>query len=264
MVVIDSHCHVSDVWYEPVETLLFQMDRNGVDGAVLIQILGQFDNRYQQDCLRRYPGRFASVVMVNVAEPTAIGELRRLAEDGASGVRLRPTARSVGDDPMAIWRTAADLGLSVSCPGSSADFASPEFVEMLASLPELCVVVEHLGSASRPDADAAQAEQRRAALRNLASLPNVYVKLPGLGEFAQRASPPDAFPFVRPIPDYLDFVYDLFGPERLMWGSDFPPVAAREGYARALSLCRSLFMSRPEAARELIFGEVAARVFPLR
>src|SRR5579864_1391260 len=116
MVVIDSHCHVSDLWYEPVETLLFQMDRNGVDGAVLIQILGQFDNGYQQDCLRRYPGRFASVVMVNVAEPTAIGELRRLAEDGASGVRLRPTARSVGDDPMAIWRTAADLGLSVSCP----------------------------------------------------------------------------------------------------------------------------------------------------
>ena len=67
MVVIDTHCHASDIWYEPVETLLFEMDRNGVDAAVLIQINGQTDNSYQEECLRRYPGRFASVVSVDHA-----------------------------------------------------------------------------------------------------------------------------------------------------------------------------------------------------
>ena len=40
MVIVDTHCHVSPYWYEPVETLLHQMNSNGVDKAVLIQ-LGQ-------------------------------------------------------------------------------------------------------------------------------------------------------------------------------------------------------------------------------
>ncbi len=48
MTIVDSHCHVSPVWYEPVETLLFQMDRNEVAQAVLVQMLGQYDNAYQQ------------------------------------------------------------------------------------------------------------------------------------------------------------------------------------------------------------------------
>ena len=34
MPIVDTHCHVSQVYYEPVETLLFQMDRAGVDHAV--------------------------------------------------------------------------------------------------------------------------------------------------------------------------------------------------------------------------------------
>ena len=38
MVVVDTHCHVSPYWYEPVETLLYQMTTNGVDQAVLIQM----------------------------------------------------------------------------------------------------------------------------------------------------------------------------------------------------------------------------------
>ena len=46
MVIVDTHCHVSPYWYKPVETLLHQMNSNGVDKAVLIQ-LGQvriYDN----------------------------------------------------------------------------------------------------------------------------------------------------------------------------------------------------------------------------
>ena len=41
MRIVDSHCHVSPVWYEPVESLLFHLDRNGVELAVLIQMNGQ-------------------------------------------------------------------------------------------------------------------------------------------------------------------------------------------------------------------------------
>ena len=72
MVIIDSHCHACEGWYEPVESLLFQMDRNKVEKAILIQIRGQFDNAYQTACTRKYPGRFASVVVVWEQERTNI------------------------------------------------------------------------------------------------------------------------------------------------------------------------------------------------
>ncbi len=62
MRIVDSHCHVSPVWYEPVESLLHQMEQNGVEHAVLIQMRGQANNEYQFECVRRYPGRFAPVV----------------------------------------------------------------------------------------------------------------------------------------------------------------------------------------------------------
>ncbi len=106
MTLVDAHAHVSDVWYEPAEALLAQMDRHGVGAAVLIQLLGQFHNEYQQGCLRRFPGRFASVVAVDPAAEGALAALDALARDGATGLRLRPISRSPGADPLAIWRRA--------------------------------------------------------------------------------------------------------------------------------------------------------------
>ena len=76
--------------------LLEQMfERNGVDHAILIQMQHQFDNDYQYACVRRYPGRFAPVVVIDAAHPDAPQELARQAALGASGVRLQPTVRSL-------------------------------------------------------------------------------------------------------------------------------------------------------------------------
>ena len=80
MVIVDTHCHVSPHWYEPVETLLHQMNSNGVDKAVLIQ-LGQvriYDNSYLIECIRRFPGRFAAVGVVDTNTPDAPERLERV------------------------------------------------------------------------------------------------------------------------------------------------------------------------------------------
>lgn len=99
----------------------------------------------------------------------------------------------------------------------------------------------------------------------LARFPNMFIKVTGLGEFATRAMPVTApFPFDKPVPDYLQQAYETFGPSRMMWGSDFPPVAAREGYGRALQGCREQLAAMPAAAQELIFGGTAGSVFPIR
>ena len=245
---VDSHCHASLQWYEPIETLLYEMDRNDVDQAVLIQINGQYDNSYQQECVRRYPDRLASVVLVDHLQPDAPAILERLAAAGASGVRLPPGARSPGDDPLAIWRAAARLRLTVSCGGGlNADFASDAFADLLGALPDLQVVIEHLASVGQPDPGDTRRVQRERAFA-LARFPNACIKVPGLGEFARRALPvpTGAFPFVQPIPDYLEQVLTAFGPSRMMWGSDFPPVATREGYRNALRLCIDQFAASSE------------------
>lgn len=262
--IVDSHCHVSHSWYEPVETLRFQMERYGVSHAVLVQMQGQVNNAYQFDCVRRYPGIFAPVVIVDIARPDAPDRLARLAAEGASGVRLRATTRSPGDDPLAIWRTAGRLGLSVSCAGSSGEFASDGFAALVHSLPDVRIVIEHLGSQSRPDADDSERALRQRAFA-LARFPNCFIKITGLGEFCPRAMPvTEPFPFVQPVPPYLRQVYDAFGPARMMWGSDYPPVSAREGYGNALHGPMAHLADLDEAERALIFGGTARALFPPR
>jgi L-fuconolactonase len=254
--IVDSHCHVSASWYEPVEVLLFQMDRNGVDHAVLIQMGGQYDNAYQRDCASRYPGKFAPVVVIDTARRDAADVLRREAEQGASGVRLRPT------DPPPIWQAASKLGLSISCGGDSRAFAADEFARLVGSV-EVPVVVEHLGSLNRPDDDEAHALRRR--VFGLSRLPNAYIKIHGLGEFQPRAMPAtEPSPFVQPIAPLLEWAYESFGAGRMMWGSDYPPVSGREGYGNSLRGPIAQLAAKSEADRAEIFGGTALKVFPMR
>jgi L-fuconolactonase len=232
------------------------MDRNGVERAILIQIVREYDNTYQQECVRRYPDRFASVVHLDGTRADAPGELEQLAADGATGVRLGADLRSPGDDPLAIWRTADRLGLVISLYRTGTD---PALVEELASaLPTLRIVLEHYTARASTPAEQAF----RPGVANLARFPKIFVKVTGLGEFARRALPVTyPFPFEEPIPSNLEAAYADFGPGRMMWGSDYPPVANREGYTNALTLCREQFAARPQTERDQIFGDVANTVF---
>src|SRR4029079_2799770 len=120
-------------------------------------------------------------------------------QDGASGLRLKATDRSPGDDPLALWRTAAELGLAISCPVPP-HTDPPEFSLLLNTLPNLTVVLEHLGGSSSASDDAEGSQRGR--VFELARHPNAYIKIPGLGEFARRALPAQSpFPFERPIPN---------------------------------------------------------------
>lgn len=263
MAVVDAHCHASPLWFEPVEPLVCQMDLNGVARGVLTQILGQFDNLYQQECVDRYPGRFASVGAVNVQEEDAPQRLREWAQRGIVGVRLRPEARSPGADPLAVWRAAVDCGLAISCGGTAANIVADEFRRLATELPQLVFVLEQLGGWTRPDCDREASTWR--AILALADLPNVLVKIPSLGQIAPRQI---GKPLIAgaPVLDasagaILIEALDAFGAERLMWGSDFSVVGSREGYANALNWTRALFAERPEAEVDLIFGGNADRIF---
>jgi len=264
MFIVDSHCHVSPIWYEPVESLIFQMDRNGVERAVLVQMNGQPDDRYQREAVSRFPDRLVSVAWLEAENSDACDQLKRLADQGVSGVRLAPGVRSPGKNPFAIWQAAADLDLTVSCGGPSGDFAGRQFTELVQLFPKLRIVIEHLGGDNSSEACSEILEQRRRVF-DLARFPGVYVKIHGLGEFCRRRLPVvESFPFERPIPPLLEMAYQAFGAGRMMWGSDYPPVSAREGYQNSLRLPLEQFASHSAEDRASIFGRVAFALFPPR
>ena len=257
MVVIDTHCHALPYWFEPVEIILDQMARNDVDKAVLIQINGMYDNSYLVECMRRFPGRFSVVALVDTDKPDAPNRLAEWVERGAEGIRLRSAARSPGSDPLAIWRKADELGILVSCSGSADEFASPEFENLIKELPGLKIVIEHLGGGGR---DTPPYDTYRKVLA-LARYPNTFMKVPGLGELCPRPMPLIyPMPFTE-IPPLIEMALDAFGANRLMWGSDFPPVAAREGYRNALKMPMEHVKFKSEADKEWLFGETAAALW---
>lgn len=259
MPVVDTHCHAGPNWFEPEDTLLFQMQRNGVDKAVLVQYRGNWAlNSYTVEAARRHRGKFCAVVLVDTSKPDAPRELQQWARAGVCGVRLAPDTRTPGPDPLAIWKKADELGMAVSVLGSVEQFASEDFFRLCQELPHLKIIVEHLASVG---ADAKPPyETYKKALR-LAKLANTYIKTPGLGEICQRPVP-FTDPVFKNVPPVIKMAYDAFGPRRMMWGSDFPPSAGREGYANALNWSRehvSTFAKPDEV--EWIYGKTAESVF---
>ena len=79
------------------------------------------------------------------------------------------------------------------------------------------------------------------------NIPNLFMKVPGLGEICPR---PARFP--RPsdplenIPPVIEMAMDAFGASRLMWGSDYPHVAEREGYGNCIRLLREQVVKNKE------------------
>lgn len=263
--IVDAHCHASPVWFEPVEPLVLQMDLNGVGHAVLTQALGQYDNGYQEECLRRYPGRFASVVGADPADPQAPRKLVEAAAAGARGVRLRPDVRMAGDDPLALWRVAADHGLVISCAGPTAALLDGAFAGLLRAFPRMVFALEHLGGWTRPDC--ARGEEVREGIFALADHPNVVLKVPALGQLSPRdirgALPASGCVLDQAPGAILRDVLARFGGDRMMWGSDYPPVSSREGYANALNWTRALFDGCPAGEVAAVFGGTAGRLFGL-
>lgn len=262
--VVDAHCHASPQWFEPVEPLVAQMDLNGVERGVLTQVLGQFDNSYQQECVARYPGRFASVGAIAVQQNGAAGEVGHWAARGMVGLRLRPDARSPGDDPFALWRAAAEYGLVISVNGPSSLLLTDEFTALARRFAEIPLVLEQLGGWTRPDCD--RQAQTWAELLRLCRLPNVLLKLSTIGQIAPRQIGTPLPPSGQPVLDtaqaaILLQALEAFGAERLMWGSDYPIVSSREGYANALNWTRDIFAGCNAGEIDAIFGGNATRVF---
>ena len=250
MLIVDTHCHAGLDKYELVESLLYHMDQSGVDRAVLIQHGGQTDNSYHVECLQKHPNRLQSAMLVAADDDGT--RMRHWAAQGLVGIRLSAASRAQTADPLAQWRTAAELDLVVSAPSSPDALLSPQFAEVVETFPDLHIAIEHLagiGHNAQPPY-----EQFEQALK-LARHPNLSLKLPGFGEFCDLPHP-----FAH-IPPLARLAVEAFGPQRIMWGSDYPPVSSREGYDNSLRVPMQYFADLSEEDRAWIFGKTALKVW---
>ena len=249
--IVDTHCHAGLEKYEPIEALIDQMFRNRVTGAVLVQHLGQYDNRYLIECAQRFPGKLAIVALVDVADENAPAQLAAwAAHPFVRGVRLSASERSPGRNPWAIWEKAEELGLSVSFHGLAADYAVDASYQLASRFRQCRFVIEHLG---RPDLAAGTQGRAFQQVLKFADLPHVSIKLSGFHVYSpvKQTRYPEFMPFVRAA-------LDAFGPERCMWGSNYPPVSSAEGFHNTLSQARDDWPWRDERERRLVLGETAA------
>ena len=92
-------------------------------------------------------------------------------------------------------------------------------------------------------------------------MPNTTAKLSGiLGVPPPQGAAPGTVAHIRP---YYDFVLSEFGPNRLMFGSDWPPCTLEASYAQVCAAARSLTAGLSNAEREAIFSRTARRSYRL-
>ena len=139
------------------------------------------------------------------------------------------------------------------------EFGSPQFEEVIQELPSLNIIIQHLVGGGH---DTMAPHHKYRKVLALAKYPNTFMKIPGLGEIGRRFVPfRQSFPFEH-VPPLIEMAMDAFGPRRLMWGSNFPPVAGRgEGYRNSLRLPMEHLPFKSEEDKEWIFGKTATTLF---
>jgi predicted TIM-barrel fold metal-dependent hydrolase len=238
------------------ETLLELMRQNGVERTVIVHVIYyQWDCRYAADAVRAHPGKFQGVCRVDPTSDSAPAELSRWVAAGFHGVRLSPPLGAAGewinDQPRmdALWSRAAELKipLCVLAPiGRIPDVQ--RVIERHAGRLDVCI--DHMADCPIDQPD------ELAKLLRLARHERVFVKLSHLWSLSNQDYP------YRDTHDQVRKLYDAFGPQRLMWGTDWPGVEDYCGYARALALYRDEIKFLNADDRRWILGQTALRLWP--
>ena len=123
------------------------------------------------------------------------------------------------------------------------------------SCPELPLVIDHL---AKPPIARKEIREWSQALQPLASYTNINCKLSGLVTEANWNSwqTEDLRPFV-------DLALEYFGPDRLMFGSDYPVCLLAASYDRVLDSFQEILTSVSDADRDKIFSQNAAKFYRL-
>jgi L-fuconolactonase len=275
--VVDAHQHVWDParaaydWLaredpsiqRPIgfDEALPALRRAGVDATVLVQAAdNDEDTELMLDTAAAHPEVAAIVAYVPLDRPDRAAE--RLAE-----LRRDPLVVGVRNlihdipDPDWLLRPEVDEGLGVlERAGVSFDLVSvlPRHLEHVTTLserhPGLRIVIDHL---SKPPIGLAEREPWWTLIARAAENPLVHAKVSGL--YAATDDP--ASWTVEQLRPFVDRALEVFGPDRLMYGSDWPVSIPYGGYGKVWDALSALFAELAEHERAALLGDTATRFY---
>jgi predicted TIM-barrel fold metal-dependent hydrolase len=273
MTIIDSQVHAYEAntpqrpwhsvpnWPDHVtgDEMVAAMDKVGVDGAIFISAfsLYQYDASYAVQVQRAHPDRLAIVKPVDpddAAVADVIADWKKTP--GTVGIRImlrKEMARDAahaGIDRIARAAVRHDFPVNLSCAGNLD--AVPALVERH---PDTRFIIDHLGLMQpRMPPAPPQPWAELPKLLALAKRPNVVVKVSGACTLSQAA-----YPF-NDIWDPLARVFDAWGFDRCLWGTDWTRAFAVVNYEQAVEPFR--LTSRLTASeRAMLMGGACARVY---
>ena len=237
---------------------------NGVDRTVVVQTRSSLDETRELLATAARHEFIAGVVgWVDLTAPDVPAQLEAL-HGGPGGVKLVGIRHQVHDEADPEWLGRSDVrrGLAaVGAAGLAYDLLVrtrelPAALAAVRDLPGMRFVVDHI---AKPPIASGAIDAWAAALEPLAARPNVYCKLSGMVTEADwsRWTTADLAP-------YATRVLDWFGPERCVFGSDWPVCLLAASYPRVIDACRELTRDLAAADRDRIFGGTAVELYRLR
>lgn len=236
------------------EMLLELMKKNGVARTVIIQVIHyRYDNSYLADVLKQYPIWFQGVCRVDPLDPAAPDHLSRLTEQGFRGVRLSPAGNAAGDwisGPLMppLWKRCEELKvpMTVLAPVTR----MPDVDKLAARYPDLTIVIDHMADSPL---DQPQQLEKLIALKRY---PKLFVKISHTWSLSKQP-----YPFLD-AQEQVKRLYEVFGPQRLMWATDWPVCEAHTNYEEALSLVRDDMKFLNAEDKRWILSRTIERVWP--
>lgn len=236
------------------EMLLGLMRANNVERTVLVQYIGyRWDNRYASDTMKMFAPRFLGVCRVNPTDAAAPDQLTALTAQGFHGVRLSPSADANGDwikGPLMtpLWKRAEALRVPMTILAPIGRI--PDLEPLIGRCPELDVVIDHMADCP---IDQPQALNKLIAL---ARFPRVFVKISHTWAISRQP-----YPWLD-AQEYVKRLYSAFGPQRLMWGTDWPVHEKWTTYDKTLSVVRDEMKFLNKEDKSWILSKTVERVWP--
>ena len=202
---------------DPLSEYIIRMENQDIDRAVLVhpEPYGD-DHRLALDCVNRYPTLFKTTALFYPKDEDACTKLKDLVVENPEIIVAfrfhahegKRTYLNGFDDLMVrkLWRTAGELGLIIEL------HIGPDYALQAGKLAkefrEFPVLIDHMGEAkysSGPDF---------VDVIKMSELDNVYMKLSGLGHYADDA------PLYQSVIPFSKWIADAFGPDRMVWGGE--------------------------------------------
>jgi len=242
------------------DDMVAAMDAVGVDGALLVSpySMYRFDGSYALGVYARHPGRFGLIKPFNPADPGVAEQVADwAAKDGVVGARImlnRPEASPDAADPglNQILAAAARHSLPVNMlVWGRLDQAR----QLAARNPDTVVVIDHLGLQQpfEPPAPAEPFAELPKVLK-LAELKNVAIKISGACTLSHKA-----FPY-SDIWDPLGRIFDAFGFDRCLWGTDWTRAVGLLTYKQGVEAFR-VTDRLSDSDRAALMGGTLQRVY---